>query len=67
MTPAALAEERECLLRPCECKMRGSHNFQWLLTGEVYECAVQLSAQAKDTAEFERHMALLTPYYTDFG
>merc|ERR1712100_264084 len=34
---------------------------------EVYECAVQLSAQAKDTAEFERHMALLTPYYTDFG
>merc|ERR1711998_338228 len=34
---------------------------------EVYECAVLLSAQSKDTAEFERHMALLTPYYTDFG
>lgn len=34
---------------------------------EVYECAVLLSAQSKDTAEFERHMALLTPYYSDFG
>lgn len=34
---------------------------------DVYECAVLLSAQSKDTAEFERHMALLTPYYTDFG
>jgi len=33
----------------------------------VYECAVLLSAQNEDTAEFERHMALLTPYYTDFG
>lgn len=34
---------------------------------EVYECAVLLSAEGKDTAAFERHMALLTPYYTDFG
>jgi len=33
----------------------------------VYECAVLLSVQVNDTAEFERHMALLTPYYTDFG
>jgi len=33
----------------------------------VYECAVLLSVQTQDTAEFERHMALLTPYYTDFG
>jgi hypothetical protein len=37
------------------------------LPGEVYECAVLLSAEGKDTAAFERHMALLTPYYTDFG
>ena len=36
-------------------------------TGAVYEHAVLLSAEAKDAAEFERHMALLTPYYTDFG
>jgi 26S proteasome regulatory subunit N12 len=34
---------------------------------EIYEYAVLLSVQTKDTAEFERHMALLTPYYTDFG
>merc|ERR1712216_349373 len=34
---------------------------------EVYEYAVLLSAERKDTAEFERHMALLTPYYSDFG
>merc|ERR1712070_746541 len=34
---------------------------------EVYECAVLLSAQNEDTADFERHMALLTPYYSDFG
>merc|ERR1711988_364515 len=33
----------------------------------VYGHAVLLSAEAKDAAEFERHMALLTPYYTDFG
>merc|ERR1712046_268421 len=33
----------------------------------VYEHAVLLSVQTQDTAEFERHMALLTPYYTDFG
>merc|ERR1711998_354042 len=25
------------------------------------------AAQIEDTADFERHMALLTPYYTDFG
>jgi len=28
---------------------------------------VLLSAEAKDATQFERHMALLTPYYTDFG
>merc|ERR1712072_1429688 len=34
---------------------------------EIMESAVLLSVQAEDTAEFERHMALLTPYYTDFS
>jgi len=34
---------------------------------ELYECAVLLSVQTQNTMDFERHMALLTPYYTDFG
>merc|ERR1711977_124794 len=34
---------------------------------EIMESAVLLSVQAEDAAEFERHMALLTPYYTDFS
>jgi len=35
---------------------------------EIYEYAVLLSAQSEDkSTEFERHMALLMPYYFDFG
>jgi len=33
----------------------------------IYENAVLLSAATTDIDSFERHMALLTPYYTDFG
>jgi 26S proteasome regulatory subunit N12 len=38
-----------------------------LLAREVYELAVILSLKVKDFPSYERHIALVKPYYFDFG
>ena len=61
MTPTALAEERKSNREP---DIIDYHDYT---AGAIYENAVLLSAATTDIDSFERHMALLTPYYTDFG